>query len=69
MLGYQIIIYRQTNEATSPAIAEAPEGARVATSQTGIGGLDWLVALAKEGKAIFLGGDGYPARWTAPPST
>lgn len=33
--------------------------------QTGIGGLDWLIELAKQGKAVDLGGNGYPSRFTA----
>jgi hypothetical protein len=65
MLGYQVSIYRQRDEGASPATAGSPEDARVAVWQTGIGGLDWLVELEKAGKAIFLGGDGYPCRFTA----
>jgi hypothetical protein len=30
-----------------------------------LGGLDWLNELVKAGKAIDLGGDGYPCRYTA----
>jgi hypothetical protein len=65
MLGYQVSIYRQRDEGASPATAESLEGTRVAVWQTGIGGLDWLVELEKAGKAIFLGGSGYPCRFTA----
>jgi hypothetical protein len=65
MLGYHISVYRQRDEGASPATAATPEGPRVAVWQTGIGGLNWLVDLEKAGKAIFLGGNGYPCRYTA----
>jgi hypothetical protein len=65
MLGYNISIYRQRNDGASPATADSAEGARLAVWQTGIGGLDWLVKLEKAGKAIFLGGSGYPCQYTA----
>jgi hypothetical protein len=31
----------------------------------GLGGLDWLDSLVKDGKAVDLGGNGYPVRYTA----
>jgi hypothetical protein len=65
LLGYNISIYRQRNEGASPATADSAEGARLAVWQTGVGGLDWILTLEKEGKAIFLGGNGYPCRFTA----
>jgi hypothetical protein len=65
MLGWHISIYRQKDGGTSPATFESPEGARLAVWQTGIGGLDWLNELVKTGKAIDLGGNGYPCRYTA----
>jgi hypothetical protein len=65
MLGYHISVYKQTDEGASPATAESPEGMRLAVWQTGVGGLDWLAELEKAGKAIFLGGNGYPTRFTA----
>lgn len=33
--------------------------------QSGLGGLDWIDDLVKAGKAVDLGGDGYPSRFTA----
>ena len=39
------------------------------SAQTGDGGLDWLCDLAKAGKAINLGGDGYPNTFTGRPNT
>lgn len=65
MLGWHISVYRQQDEGTSPATAETPEGKRLAVWQTGLGGLEWLKELVKAGKAIDLGGNGYPCRYTA----
>jgi hypothetical protein len=65
MLGWHISIYRQTDEGKSPATFESPEGSRLAVWQAGVGGLDWLSKLIDEGKAISLGGSGYPYRFTA----
>jgi hypothetical protein len=65
MLGWHVSVYRQTDGGASPAAFESPEGTRVAVWQAGIGGLDWLIDLVKAGKAINLGGDGYPVRFTA----
>ena len=65
MLGWAIGVYRQKDSSLSPAKWETPEGARLAVWQTGLGGLDWLDELVKAGKAIDLGGNGYPNRYTA----
>ena len=65
MLGWHISIYRQTNDGTSPATAESATGPRLAVWQTGLGGLDWVEELVREGKATDLGGNGYPCRYTA----
>lgn len=65
MIGWHISVYRQTDKGTSPATPKSPEGKRVAVWQTGLGGLDWFYDLVKEGKAIDLGGNGYPCRFTA----
>ena len=64
-LGWDVSVYRQTDGGTSPAIAESPEDTRLAVWQTGLGGLDWFDELVKAGKAIDVGGDGYPCRYTA----
>lgn len=65
MLGWHISIYRQRDGGSSPASAESPEGTRLAVWQTGLGGLDWLDELVIAGKAIDLGGKGYPCRYSA----
>ena len=65
MLGWHVSVFRQTNEGISPATFEAPEGIRLAVWQTGLDGLDWIQKLVQEDRAIDLGGDGYPLRFTA----
>ena len=37
---------------------------RVAEWQADVDGIDWLDQLANEGRAVSLGGDGYPFRYT-----
>lgn len=65
MLGWNIAIYRQENNEITPATFESPVGQRLAIWQTGLGGLDWIEGLVKEGKVTNLGGNGYPLRYTA----
>src|SRR5688572_11215799 len=65
MMGWHISIYRQTEGGASPAAAETPHGIRLAVWQTGSNGLDWIDELVRDGKAIDLGGCGYPCRYTA----
>jgi hypothetical protein len=64
MLGWHISIYRQTDGGGGPATAVSPTGKRLAVWQTGLGGLDWIDELVKNGKAISLGGNGYPYLYT-----
>jgi hypothetical protein len=65
MLGWHVSVYKQKDGSGSPATAQSPEDARLAVWQTGLGGLDWLDELVKAGKAVNLGGNGYPSRYTA----
>lgn len=65
MLGWHISIYRQADGGLSPATAESARGTRLAVWQTGPGGLAWIQELVNAGKAIDLGGNGYPCRYTA----
>lgn len=65
MLGWNISVFRQEGGGASPATFESPEGTRIAAWQTGWRGLEWLDDLVKEGKALDLGGTGYPCRYTA----
>jgi hypothetical protein len=69
MLGWNLSVYRQADNRTSPATKESATNARLAVWQTGVGGLTWLDELVKEGKAINLGGNGYPDRYIAWRST
>jgi hypothetical protein len=55
MLGFHISVYRLPDGGGAPATWESVEGARLAVWQTGLGGLDWLDELARDGKAINLG--------------
>jgi hypothetical protein len=66
MLGFHISIYRQKNPKTHPASFQTPTGARLLVWQTGIQGIDWLQELVKSKRAVSLGGNGYPIRYTAP---
>lgn len=66
MLGWNISVHRQNDAGASPATAESPMGTRLAVWQAGWRGLDWLNELAKAGKAVSLGGNGYPCKYTAP---
>ena len=65
MLGWNIGVFKQRDDGASPATPQSQHGARLAVWQTGLGGLDWLEELVKAGKAISLGGNGYPCRYTA----
>ena len=65
MLGWHISVYRQKDGGASPATMELSEGIRVAVWQTGLNGLEWLEELVKADKAIDLGGNGYPRRFTS----
>src|SRR6266436_3712887 len=64
-LGWHIRVYRQQKDGSSPAVAGAAHGTRLAVWQTGVGGLDWLDDLVRQEKAIDLGGNGYPMEYTA----
>ncbi len=65
-LGWHVSVYRQRTDGARPAAFGAAPGARLAVWQTGLGGLDWLEALAHEGRAVALGGDGYPVEFAVP---
>lgn len=66
MLGWHISVYKQIDNGAVPATFDSPHGTRLAVWQTGVSGLGWLDELVKQGKAIDLGGTGYPSRFTAP---
>jgi hypothetical protein len=66
MLGWHISVYRQTDDGLLPATAESASGTRLAVWQTGLNGLDWITELVRANEAVYLGGNGYPIRFTAP---
>jgi hypothetical protein len=65
MIGWHISVYQQSDGGNSPATLDATEGTRIAVWQSNEYGLRWLDELAAEGKAVDLGGNGYPNRYTA----
>jgi hypothetical protein len=64
MLGWNISVYKLEQGAVR-ATTKSPTGVRLAVWQTGLDGLDWIDELVKDGKAMNLGGNGYPCRFTA----
>lgn len=65
-LGWLITVYRQARGGGSPTQKESAKGAQIAIWQCGLYGLDRLDDLVKLGKAVSLGGNGYPKWYTAP---
>ena len=63
MLGWHVSVYRQPDGGL-PATAKSGRGRRLAVWQSGLGGLEWLDELVKAGKAVDLGGNGYPCRYS-----
>ena len=66
MIGWEIQVLKQPDGGHAPSTMESPKGTLLAAwTIAGISGISWLDNLANEGKAIALGGDGYPIRFTA----
>jgi hypothetical protein len=65
MTGWNISVFRQADGGASSATSKSTQGTRIAVWQADDRGLDWLSELVKAGKAIDLGGNGYPLRYTA----
>jgi hypothetical protein len=65
MDGWHISVFRQKDGGAQAATFESQQGPRIAVWQAKLLGLNWLNELVKDGKARFLGGDGYPMRYTA----
>jgi hypothetical protein len=62
-MSFSVSVYRQTNDGSSPATAESSYGTRVAGwHETWF---YWMYELVESGKAIDLGGNGYPSLYTA----
>ncbi len=66
MLGWQVTLYRQNDPAVGAATFQTPVGTKLAFWGSGFSGFKWLDELVKDGKAVDLGGDGYPLKYTAP---
>ncbi len=64
MLGWAVTVYRQSEGGDRPAAFESKGGVELAVWQANVHGLTWLEELASAGKAIHLGGSGYPYRFT-----
>lgn len=63
MLGWNISIFLQKDDAELPGPVEPQVGKLLATWRAGLDGLDWIDELVRQGKATDLGGDGYPRRY------
>lgn len=64
MLGWNLSVHSQKRGGHSPATEDSPVASRLAVWQTAVDGLDWIIQFAREGKAIALGGNGYPNSYT-----
>ncbi len=62
MLGWQIFIHRRV---PGEPLENLSKESLLASWMASVNGLDWLVKLAKDGKAVDLGGNGYPCRYAA----
>lgn len=60
MLGWQIFISRAYPKGAN---AQTVRDAQIASWMVGLYGLSWIDDLVVAGKATFLGGNGYPARY------
>ena len=64
MLGFFVEVHQQKDGGEKPATMDSPLGTKLSLWASGMNGVDWLMDLAKAGKAIDLGGGGYPWRFT-----
>jgi len=63
-MGWLTSIYRQTEGRDTPATFGTVAGPQLVFWYSSTFGLDWIEALVRDGKAIDLGGDAYPSRYT-----
>lgn len=63
MLGWFIVVFVANPDATENGQL-ITERTRLASWDGGIGGRNWLDALVKENKLIYLGGNGYPYKYS-----
>lgn len=66
MLGWMIVVFRQTEGRNTPATTKCPQGDRLAIWQTDLFGTTWLDDLKDARHARFLAfNGGYPLEYTA----
>ena len=58
MIGFEIFVYRADLVSDREAIRREEEALLVSWLVGGFGGLRWIDARVKEGKATFVGGNG-----------
>ncbi len=63
-MGWLTSIHRQTEGHLKPATFGTKAGPELASWSSCSLGLVWIDALVRDGKAIDLGGDAYPCRYT-----
>jgi hypothetical protein len=66
MGGWRLSLYRPADGGGAPASTDSAREVRLAEWRADDLGLRWIDDLVKEGKAVDLGGMGYPTRFTAP---
>lgn len=72
MVGWSIRIYRRSEGGDALSQHDTAERRCLASWRTGLHGADWIDDLVRRGRALALGGNGYPyhyavaARWLAP---
>ena len=65
MIGFEIFVYRADLVTDPNATWPEEKALLIRWLVGGLGGLRWIDDLVKEGKAVDLGGNGYPLRYTA----
>jgi hypothetical protein len=60
MLGWEVLVFRRLDDAPG----HKPDRALLARWQTSLGGLEWINELVEQNRAVSLGGNGYPCRYS-----
>ena len=64
MLGFKYCIYRQRENKEQPASIDSQHLFRVLSFETDLDGFSWVNLTTKNQSLLFLGGHGYPYRYT-----
>ena len=64
MLGWHVSVFRKLEQSSGPASADTEVGSLIAQWQGSVGALDWLDGLCTTERCVYLGGNGYPSRYT-----